>query len=84
MRSTSSRILAALALAAAFSPLPAQAQKPQLIQRESDGGGRTCSQVAQQCLARQGQSFCEGLRQGCLQTGTFQGAQGNIQNLQRR
>ena len=78
------RIVAALALGASFSPLPAQAQKPQLMQRDSDGGGRSCSQVAQQCLARQAQNVCEGLRQGCLQTGTFQGAQGNIQNLQRR
>ena len=51
---------------------------------EVDRPDRTCTQIAQMCMQRQGQANCEGLKQECFRTGTWQGSREITRSLQRR
>ena len=52
--------------------------------QESDGRGRTCSQIAKSCLQRGNAQWCDARKQECIQTGTWGGIQNVIRNLERR
>jgi hypothetical protein len=61
---------------------------PALAQRsaapEVSRPNRSCTDIYQMCLKRQGQANCEGFRQECIRTGTWQSPIETTRDLQRR
>lgn len=76
--------LAALAGAAALAGSPHAAFAQRSAPPEVERPNRSCSQIAQMCMQRQGAQNCEGMRQECMRTGTWHGAQEITRGLQRR
>lgn len=77
-------LLAGSLLAAALSASSGTALAQRSAAPEVSRPNRSCTDIYQMCLKRQGQMNCEGFRQECIRTGTWQGSVEITRDLQRR
>lgn len=69
-----------IGMAGGVAPALAQRGAPPEVSRPN----RSCTDIYQMCIKRQGQANCEGFRQECIRTGTWQSPIEITRDLQRR
>ena len=84
MSRTARAILLSVGVAAGLHLAGTSAFAQRFAPQEVDRPNMTCSQLAQNCMRQQGQNTCEGLKQECIRTGTWQGARETSRNVQKR